>query len=136
MLNGKASLISTKLYPRTYLYHFLKFWKKYTTLAHFLKRRLTQKRTETKYTKWKRVSTLVWDFFPHPAVGDIQLLIDISPLIILWFFINTNFLKFFRVFPPLFELRKNAYHKFSGIMQSLVTHFFDWIASLNFESNN
>ena len=49
-INGKASLFSTKLYLGVGFYHFLKFWKKYTTLALFLKVCLTQKRTETIYT--------------------------------------------------------------------------------------
>ena len=84
LINGKVTLISTKLYPRIAFYHFLKFWKKYTTLTLFLKGRLTKKRTETKYTKQNRANALLWNFFPHPAVGDIQLLFTISPLIILW----------------------------------------------------
>ena len=88
LINGKVTLISTKLYPRIAFYHFLKFWKKYTTLTLFLKGRLTKKRTETKYTKQNRANALLWNFFPHPAVGDIQLLFTISPLIILWNFDN------------------------------------------------
>ena len=84
LLNGEVSMISTKLYPRLHLYHFLKFWKKYTTLALFLNGRFTQKRTETKLTKQNKAKALVWNFFPQPAVGDIQLLFNISPLIILW----------------------------------------------------
>ena len=97
LINGKVTLISTKLYPRIAFYHFLKFWKKYTTLTLFLKGRLTKKRTETKYTKQNRANALLWNFFPHPAVGDIQLLFTISPLIILCmkltkFFISCAFL--------------------------------------------
>ena len=98
LINGKVTLISTKLYPRIAFYHFLKFWKKYTTLALFLKGRLTKKRTETKYTKQNRANALLWNFFPHPAVGDIQLLFTISPLIILWF--GTNFVSASNIFHP------------------------------------
>ena len=50
LLNGKVSLFSIKLYPKVVSYHLSKNWKKTTTFAFFLKVRLTQKRTITKYT--------------------------------------------------------------------------------------
>ena len=113
LINGKVTLISTKLYPRIAFYHFLKFWKKYTTLALFLKGRLTKKRTETKFTKQNRANALLWNFFPHPAVGDIQLLFTISPLIILCYNVyeyaeHFNFhrlLKFDYWFSPFSQIR-------------------------------
>ena len=100
-INGKVSLISSKLYPRTTFYNFLKNWKKYTTLALFLKGRLTKKRTETKFTKQNRANALLWNFFPQPAVGDIQLLFSISPLIILCFWTSFQVEKCTLKFPPL-----------------------------------
>ena len=102
-------MICTKLYPRLYLYHFLKFWKKYTTLALFLNGRFTQKRTETKLTKQNKAKALVWNFFPQPAVGDIQLLFNISPLIILCWGqkILQIATRFFAIFPRFHKKAKN-----------------------------